>query len=105
MALLAQIPFTVKSKPPFDCAQGRLRTHEGGWVKGFACCLILALLLGGGAAWAQDGSTGAIRGTAVDATGGRIVGAQVTVTKLDTGVARQAATDGEGRFVVELLPP
>ena len=70
------------------------------------CFLVGALLvLFCGACWAQDGSTGAIRGVVVDASGGRVVGAAVTVTKLDTGVARQTATDGEGRFVVELLPP
>ncbi|MGH9493095.1 MAG: TonB-dependent receptor, partial [Terriglobales bacterium] len=48
---------------------------------------------------------GALRGSVVDASGGHIAGARVTVTNLATGVARQAATDSEGRFGVELLPP
>lgn len=63
------------------------------------------LVLFCGVSWAQDGSTGAIRGTAVDASGGRIVGAAVTVTNLATGVARETTTGSEGRFAVELLPP
>jgi hypothetical protein len=54
---------------------------------------------------AQDGSTGAIRGTALDVSGGRIAGAQVTVTNLATGIARQTTTDSGGRFAAELLPP
>ena len=71
----------------------------------FSFLLGLLFLLLCGALQAQDASTGALRGSVVDATGGRIAGAKVTVTNSATGVARQGATNSEGRFSVELLPP
>jgi len=75
-----------------------------------ACCwpkILLGLLLAlfSAALVAQDGSTGAIRGAATDASGGRIAGARVTVTNLANGVPRETTTDSGGRFAVELLPP
>jgi hypothetical protein len=73
---------------------------------GLFCAHLLGLtLLFCAALTAQDASTSAIRGAVVDASGGRIAGAKLTVTNLATGVARPATTDGEGRFAVELLPP
>lgn len=114
MAQLATIPSAVfptsaarsaTQRTPFDSAQGRLRQHKGGRSTGFVCLLTVALLLGSGASWAQDGSTGAIRGVTVDASGGRVAGAQVTVTHVATSVARQTSTDSDGRFAVELVPP
>ena len=56
-------------------------------------------------ALAQDASTGAIRGTVSDAAGARISGATVAVVNVATSLRYFAATDGEGRFAIELLPP
>lgn len=77
------------------CCRSRLFSHFLGLMFLLFCAPLLA----------QDGSTGAIRGAAVDASGGRIIGAKVTVTNLATSVVRQSTTNSEGRFAVELLPP
>jgi Carboxypeptidase regulatory-like domain/TonB dependent receptor len=57
------------------------------------------------AAFAQDASTGAIRGTAFDAGGRPIAGATVTFVDTATGFRYSAITGMEGRFAFELLPP
>ena len=54
---------------------------------------------------AQDSATGAIRGTVVDASGGRIVHASIVVVNTSTNARYSTATDATGRFVLELLPP
>ncbi len=64
------------------------------------CFLLLTQI-----ASAQDASTGAIRGTVSDATGARIKGATIAAVNLDTGVRYFAASDAEGLFSLELLPP
>lgn len=56
-------------------------------------------------ALAQDASTGAIRGTVSDSSGTRIAGATVAVVNLATGFRYSALTGGEGRFMLDLLPP
>ncbi len=56
-------------------------------------------------AFAEDGSTGAIRGTVTDAHGAPLPGAQVTVTNPSTGLMREATTDSSGRFAVDLISP
>jgi hypothetical protein len=57
------------------------------------------------AAFAQDASTGAIRGTVVDASGGRIAGATIAFVNAATGLRYSYTSDSEGRFAFELLPP
>ena len=54
---------------------------------------------------AQDGSTGAIRGTVVDPANARVAGAGVLVINPDTAFSRRVITDAEGRFSADLLPP
>ncbi len=54
---------------------------------------------------AQDAATGAIHGTVVDATGGRVARAQVAIVNTGTGVRYTAISDAEGRFALDLLPP
>jgi hypothetical protein len=56
-------------------------------------------------AFAQDASTGAIRGMVADASGGRVPGASVVFVNAATGFRYSATTDSEGRFAVDLLPP
>jgi hypothetical protein len=66
----------------------------------FCCLLLLAT-----AALAQDGSTGALRGTVADAAGSRIADATVVLVNTATGLRYSTTTDSEGRFAFELLPP
>jgi len=54
---------------------------------------------------AQDSATGAIRGTVVDARGGLIPQASVVVVNTATNVRFSTASDAEGRFAIEMLPP
>ncbi|HEX8815729.1 MAG TPA: TonB-dependent receptor [Terriglobales bacterium] len=56
------------------------------------------------AAEAQD-ATGALRGTVSDPTGARIADATVVVVNDATGFRYSMASDAEGRFAFELLPP
>jgi hypothetical protein len=65
--------------------------------------VFLVLLLGG--AFAQDASTGALRGTVVDSTGSRIAGAVVVLVNPTTGLRNSTSSDANGQFVFQLLPP
>lgn len=65
--------------------------------------LLNLLLLGG--ALAQDAATGALRGTVLDAQGAAVTRADVGAVRVDTGIRYHGATDSEGRFVLDLLPP
>ena len=52
---------------------------------------------------AQDSSTGAIRGTVSDPSGGRILQAMIVVVNTATSQRMTASTDAEGRFFLDLL--
>jgi hypothetical protein len=54
---------------------------------------------------AQDGSTGAIRGTVLDASGHSVAGATVALGNNATGVHYEQMSDIAGHFAFELLPP
>jgi hypothetical protein len=54
---------------------------------------------------AQDGSTGAIRGTVVDPSGRSIAGATVALMNDATGIHYAQASNVAGHFAFELLPP
>ncbi len=54
---------------------------------------------------AQDGSTGAIRGTVADVLGGRIPGASIALVNTATGFRYSTKSDGDGVFAFQLLPP
>ncbi len=66
---------------------------------------LLSLILFGGSVCAQDASTGALRGTVVDAQGAAITAADIVAIRVDTGIRYHGATDSEGRFILDLLPP
>ncbi len=65
-------------------------------------CMILLLAA---TALSQDDSTGAIRGSVFDSTGGRIHGASVALVNTATGLRYGITTGSEGRFAFDLLPP
>src|SRR6266700_1651762 len=53
---------------------------------------------------AQDSATGAIHGTVLDSTGGRIAQASIVVVNAATGTRYTATSDAEGGFAFELPP-
>jgi len=59
---------------------------------------LLTLILVGGDLRAQDASTGALRGTVMDAQGAAITAADIVAIRVDTGIRYHSATDSEGRF-------
>src|SRR5437879_3207009 len=66
--------------------------------------ICIALILSA-SAFAQDASTGAVRGNVSDASGAKIASAQVTLTNSATGIIRKLTTDAQGRFDFDLLSP
>jgi hypothetical protein len=54
---------------------------------------------------AQDSATGSIRGIVLDSTGGRIAQASIIVVNTATGTRYASASDAEGAFAIDLLPP
>jgi len=66
-------------------------------------CLLAALVVL--PALAQDASTGAIRGTVSDSSGGLVEWASVVAVNSATGLRYSTATDSQGRFAFEMLPP
>jgi hypothetical protein len=71
----------------------------------FLIFILLTLMLGVSVTWAQDASTGALRGSVVDAQGAAVTNADIVAICVETGVRYHTATDAAGRFVVDLLPP
>jgi hypothetical protein len=57
------------------------------------------------AALAQSMATGTIEGTVSDQTGGVVPGATVIVRNVETNVAREFVTDGDGRYHAAALQP
>ena len=69
--------------------------------------LFLAAILAAGAsfAWAQSSTTGALAGTALDASGAVVPGVAVTLTHTGTSQTQTTMTDESGLFGFSLLPP
>ncbi len=66
---------------------------------------LFQLIFVASAAWAQDASTGALRGVVLDAQGAAITNADIVAIRVETGIRYHSATDSAGRFAVDLLPP
>src|ERR1700712_2433131 len=64
----------------------------------------LVLALAGVPAFAQSVSTAKVSGTVTDATGGILVGADVTAKANDTGLTRVVKTGGAGSYSTPSLP-
>jgi hypothetical protein len=71
----------------------------------YALLFAFVTFLLAGSAFAQDASTGAIRGTVVDPGGRRIVDASIALVNSATGFRYFVTSDSAGQFVFELLPP
>jgi carboxypeptidase family protein len=68
------------------------------------CLFLIALVSVVGVTVAMAQVTGSIRGRVADPSGARIPGAAVTVTSLETGVARTVTADEAGNYRVLSLP-
>jgi Carboxypeptidase regulatory-like domain len=66
----------------------------------FALILLMSEISAG-----QDASTGALRGTVLDAQGAVVTNADIVAICVETGVRYHTATDTAGRFLMDLLPP
>jgi len=88
---------------PTSCLQARL-THCARFLRhhsrAFTCSSLLLA-----AAFGQDASTGALRGTVIDAASDRLPGASVALVNTATGYRYAATADAEGNFFFEMLPP
>lgn len=71
-------------------------------LKPVVMAMLLALWCG--SAWAQAVSGSQVSGTVRDASGGALPGAEVTITKTDTGMTRTVFTDANGNYVLPNLP-
>jgi hypothetical protein len=69
-----------------------------------ALFLLSLVCLGPGLAAAQTGTT-AVVGDVIDAQGGVVVGAKVTLTQAGTDTGRSAETDGSGHYQFQSLAP
>src|ERR1700733_14349648 len=69
------------------------------------CLLVVSFIFLTISAYAQDASTGAIRGTVSDSAGRRIVDASIALVDDAQGFRYFVTSDSEGEFVFELLPP
>ncbi|HYG82266.1 MAG TPA: carboxypeptidase-like regulatory domain-containing protein, partial [Pyrinomonadaceae bacterium] len=67
----------------------------------FACALVAP----GAAVARAQGTTGQLTGTVTDPNGAVVQNATVTVRNRDAGFERQATTDDDGAFALQLLPP
>src|SRR5689334_19943264 len=68
-----------------------------------ANAILLAALVAGGLYGQQ--TTGTIRGTVTDASGGAVAATRVTATNNDTGIANTAVADSSGSYSFPLLSP
>ena len=67
--------------------------------------LVACTLLGAAAPALAQGGRAEINGTVMDAQKAVLPGVTVTVTNEDTGLMREAVTDGTGRYVIPQLLP
>src|SRR5437870_12240053 len=66
--------------------------------------MVVAVLATHGDAWAQAIAGSQLSGVVRDSSGGAIPGAEVTVTKTDTGAVRTAFSAADGAYALPNLP-
>src|SRR2546423_5238910 len=71
----------------------------------FRILFMAILLTGASRIWAQSATTGALRGTVLDAEGAIVPGASVTVVNPTTGQTQTTTTDAKGLYGFSLLSP
>src|SRR5438034_4235315 len=85
--------------PPTNVVPGR---HNVRLLRTSLVIVVLVLATHGNA-WAQAVAGAQISGTVRDSSGGTIPGAEVTVTKIDTGATRTVFTSADGVYVLPNL--
>ncbi|HTM51638.1 MAG TPA: TonB-dependent receptor, partial [Bryobacteraceae bacterium] len=70
--------------------------------RSFCISVMVTLFLTVVPVWAQ--ATGTIDGTVYDKSGAVVPGAQITVTNVNTNLARRVHSDGAGKYTVPFLP-
>ena len=75
----------------------RVRSNQTAVVVLWTLC---ALLVTTAHAWAQGSTTGSIRGTVQDSSGGVLPGATITLTNTGTSASQSAVSDGRGQFIL-----
>src|SRR6266404_3176435 len=80
----------------------RISRKRGAAMRKFLCS-VLAALASVGTAFSQGLST--INGSIADSSGALVSGAKITVTEVDTGLARETVSNGEGLYVLSSLRP
>ncbi|MGA2965621.1 MAG: TonB-dependent receptor [Terriglobales bacterium] len=89
----------------YRCGESFLLSSCNIFHSGIFRISLVALILVASLAWAQDASTGALRGTVLDTQGAAITNADIVAIRVETGIRYHAATDSAGRFAVDMLPP
>jgi hypothetical protein len=69
-----------------------------------AALICVAIVLAAAPAWAQAVSGSQVSGVVRDASGGALPGAEVTITKVDTGQTRSVTTGPDGAYTLPNLP-
>src|SRR5947207_10322482 len=77
--------------------------YEVRLLRALVCSVALALVATG-TAWAQAVAGSQLSGVVRDTSGGAIPGAEVTVTKTDTGMTRTVFTGADGAYALPNLP-
>src|SRR5438067_2104657 len=77
--------------------------YEVRLLRALVCSVALALVATG-TAWAQAVAGSQLSGVVRDTSGGAIPGAEVTVTKTDTGATRTVFTGSDGAYTLPNLP-
>ena len=78
---------------------------QAGPVVAFVAAMCCTLVLASTNVWAQGSTTGTIRGTVQDSSGGILPGATVTVTNVGTKATQAAVSDGRGQYVLAGMFP
>jgi len=81
----------------------QIRTELSRWILSSRLLTVFLLMLVA-AALAYAGVTASISGTVTDTSGAAIVGATVTATNVDTGIATTQLTNGQGFYSFQSLP-
>ena len=71
----------------------------------FVMLMLVGIMITGASRAFAQGATGQLSGTVVDPNGAVVQSASVTVRNVDTALERQATTDDNGAFAIQLLPP
>lgn len=76
------------------------------WIRRLGILALALGTIGFAPLWAQNAAaTGTVSGRVTDKTGALVVGAQITLTNVQTGIARTAPSNSAGRYAFALVAP